>query len=88
MIAVMKWLRENAGVLSLAIIVLGLLWTVFVEYGKLAKKSEIEALRTVLKTGLLELAECVDHPKNAQSSGPEQLVRNCEIEVYRALDNR
>ncbi len=81
----MKWLREYSRVLGLAVVVLGILWAAFVEYGTLAKRSEIEALRTVLESGTLKLAECVDNSNNARSSGPEQRFLNCENVVHRAL---
>ena len=82
----MKWLRENAAVLSLGAVILAVLWGVFVVYGTLAKKNEVEALERVLKSGLLELARCVDNPQYVLASDPEQPVPNCETRVFRALD--
>ena len=82
MIARMKWLREIAVVLGLG----AALWGVFVAYGTLAKKNEVEALERVLKSGLLELARCVDNPQYVLASDPEQPVPDCETRVFRALD--
>ena len=62
----MKWLRDNAVVLGL----LGLLGAVAVtvctmssEYDLLAKRSDVEVVEDVLKSGLLELARCADNPQ-------------------------
>ena len=82
----MKWLRKNAAVLGLGGALLAALWGVFVVYGTLAKKNEVEALDRVLKSGLLELARCVDNPQYVLASDPEQPVPNCETRVFRALD--
>ena len=81
----MKWLRENSGVISLLLVVASIVWGVFGAYGDLAKMSEVKALRTVLESGTLKLAECVDNSNNARSSGPDQPFLNCENEVHRAL---
>lgn len=82
----MKWLRENAAVLGLVGALSAVLWGVFVAYGTLAKKNEVEALERVLKSGLLELAKCVDNPQYVLASDPEQPVPNCETRVFRALN--
>ena len=82
MIARMQWLREIAVVLGLG----AALWGVFVAYETLAKKNEVEELERVLKSGLLELARCVDNPQYVLASDPEQPVPNCETMVFRALN--
>ena len=83
----MKWLRENAAVLTLAGALLVGLWVIFVEHGTLAKKNEVEVLEKVLKSGLLELAKCVDNPQYVLGSDPEHPVPSCETKVYRAFDD-
>ena len=82
----MKWLREHAQVLGLVGALVLALWAVFVAYGALAKKSEVEALERLLRSGLLELARCVDNPQYVLPSEPAQPVPTCETRVYRALD--
>ena len=82
----MKWLRENAAVLGLVGALLAGLWFIFVEYGTLAKKNEVEALERILRSGLLELAKCVDNPEYVLESDREQPVPSCETKVFRALD--
>ena len=82
----MRWLRENAAVLGLVGGLFAVLWGIFVTYGTLAKKNEVEALERVLKLGLLELARCVDNPQYVLASDPEQPVPNCETRVFRAVD--
>ena len=82
----MKWLRENATVLGLVGALLVALWFIYAEYGTLAKKNEVQALERVLKSGLLELARCVDNPQYVLASDPEQPVPSCETRVFRTLD--
>ena len=59
----MNWLRDNAAVLGLGGSLLIGIVVLFVEYGPLEKKSEVEALERVLRSGLVELAKCVDNPQ-------------------------
>ena len=89
----MNWLREHAGELTLVAKLLGALgvisaglWYAFSEYSSLAKKSEVESLERVLKSGLLELAECVDNPQYLVESDPPQPKHECEIRIYRTIE--
>ena len=82
----MRWLREHAGVIGLVGAVLIGLVTMFVEYGPLAKKSEVTTLEKVLRSGLVELAKCVDNPQYVGGSDRADREPSCETRVFRALE--
>ena len=84
----MKWLRDNPviGLLGLLGTIVVTVWTMSSEYGLLAKRSDVEVVEEVLKSGLLELARCVDNPQYVLQIDPEQPVASCETRVYRTLD--
>lgn len=86
----MTWLRQHVGVLGFAFTVLGAcltgLWHVFLEYSSLAKKSEVESLERSLRTGLLELAECVDNLPNVVKLDLPEPRYDCEIKIHRTIE--
>ena len=82
----MKWLRDNATVLGLVGTLLVGLVVIFVEYGPLAQKNELKALEKIMRSGLVELAKCVDNPQYVRGSDRAERDPNCETRVYRALE--
>ena len=82
----MRWLRDHAGAISLVGSLLVGLVVLFVEYGPLAKKSEVNALEKMLRSGLVELAKCVDSPRYDGGSDRAERDPSCETRVFRALE--
>ena len=82
----MKWLRDNAGVLTLLGSLLAGGLYLFVEYGPLQKKNEAEAIETILRSSIIELAKCVDNPQYVGESDRADRDPTCETRVYRFLE--
>ena len=78
----MKSLKTIASAIGVAVVFAGAVWAVVEVYGTLAKKDDIK----VLKSGILELARCVDNPQYVRGSDRAQREPTCETRVFRALE--
>ena len=78
----MNWLETTAGRISAVVFCVGVLWGLFELYGTLATKDDLK----VLKSGILELARCVDDPQYAPGSDRAQREPTCETRVFRAIE--
>ena len=85
----MKWLRENAAVLTLAGAFFVYVAAGFLDYGPLIKKDEVYEIETeieseilkvnrVLSNSLLKLAECVDNPEYEPDSDQAKRNPSCQ----------
>ena len=82
----MRWLRDNATLIGLFGAVLIGFVTMFVKYGPLIEKSEVKALEKTLRSGLVELAKCVDNPQYVGGSDRADRDPSCETRVFRVLE--